>query len=755
MEVQPQSPVRLAFGPFELDSAAGELRRNGVRVRLSGQPLRILLVLLARPGELVSREQLREEVWTGETFVDFEHGLNAAVNKLRRALGDAAENPRYIETQPGRGYRFIGALEPRPTVPVPVLQSLPVEESPIREDLPEKRSVRVWWWLAAAAACMVSLAVGWLLRSPSSAPPPWKLTQLTSDSGLSSASAVSRDGKLLAYASDRGQDDGQDIYVKQITGGQPVRLTFDGQGNTSPDFSPDGSRIVFRSERDGGGIFEVPAFGGEARLLARDGLNPKFSPDGSQVAYWVGAPNVRPTIPGSGRVMVVPAAGGPPQKLGAIFTAARYPIWSPDGKHLLFIGYTSAQMDVSSGLDWWLAAVNGDQAVRTGTYEAFVHAGLRDRKFDGSAVSSKPYPLLPAPGCWHADASGVRFSDLGGDTNNIWEIGMSSQTGKVSGAPRRLTAGAGNESEPACASGDAFAFTNPETVGEVWSLPFDLDGGRPLGALEPVTQGPATRENPSLSADGRYVAFASTQSGQKNIWLRELATGRESQVARSPFVQRYPVINASGSRIAFSVWENGKRLLYASTPGGVPEMLCQGCSRAQDWSHDGKSLLAFGGSPFQFFVLDLASHRQTTLLRHPKYNLLYGRFSPDYHWMTFTARLQPGHARIMIAPADGPKPVPESAWIQIAEERDEDWANWAPDGKTLYFTSARDGHTCLWAQRLDAVSHRPVGDAFAVQHFHGRASYQQNGWSAAAGRIVVALNERTGNIWMMSRSGAH
>ena len=117
MPVQPESPVRLAFGPFELDSAGGELRRHGVRVRLSGQPFRILLVLLARPGELVSREQLREEVWTGETFVDFEHGLNAAVNKLRRALGDAAENPRYIETQPGRGYRFIGALEPRPTAP--------------------------------------------------------------------------------------------------------------------------------------------------------------------------------------------------------------------------------------------------------------------------------------------------------------------------------------------------------------------------------------------------------------------------------------------------------------------------------------------------------------------------------------------------------------------------------------------------------------------------------------------------------------
>jgi Tol biopolymer transport system component len=97
---------------------------------------------------------------------------------------------------------------------------------------------------------------------------------------------------------------------------------------------------------------------------------------------------------------------------------------------------------------------------------------------------------------------------------------------------------------------------------------------------------------------------------------------------------------------------------------------------------------------------------------------------------------------------------PRCAWIQIAEERDEDWANWSPDGKTLCFTSARDGHTCLWAQRLDAGSHRPVGEAFAVQHFHGRTSYQQNGWSAAGERTVVVLNGRTGNIWMISRSGA-
>ncbi|MDT7812229.1 MAG: hypothetical protein QOJ42_2145, partial [Acidobacteriaceae bacterium] len=107
------------FGSFEVNVATGELRRGGSRIRLSEQPFRILIALLAHPGELVSREQLRDQVWTDSTFVDFDDGLNTAINKLRRALGDAAENPRYIETRPGRGYRFIGALQGRETLSVP------------------------------------------------------------------------------------------------------------------------------------------------------------------------------------------------------------------------------------------------------------------------------------------------------------------------------------------------------------------------------------------------------------------------------------------------------------------------------------------------------------------------------------------------------------------------------------------------------------------------------------------------------------
>jgi Tol biopolymer transport system component/DNA-binding winged helix-turn-helix (wHTH) protein len=732
-------PTRLTFGPFEVNGSTHELLNGGIRVRLAAQPFSILLLLLKSPGELLTREQLREQIWGEGTFVDFEHGLNAAMNKLRRALGDSAENPRYIETLPGRGYRFVGTLDCGEVAPISLLPR------------PEDREQRPGWWqsvalwerLTWAVGALVCLWVGLLFHSAPTDLPDWKLTRVTADAGISRFPALSPDGKLVAYSSDRSLDGKLDLYVKQVAGGQPIRLTSDGAGNTTPDFSPDGSKIVFRSNREGGGIYEIPAFGGEVRLLARDGRNPKFSPDGSQVAYWVGQESRTQTVPGSGTVWVVPVAGGQPQRVGSNFTAVRFPIWSPDGKHLLCIGYASAKAGESSAIDWWLIAPNGGSPVKTGAYDALVALHY---EMPWEPVS------VPRPACWSAAGNTVLFTIMRGDSRSLWEIGISPQTGKMSSAPKRLTTGAGNETDVSCASGGALAFTKLETRRDLWSLPVDLDRGTSQGGLERITEGPAWRERAALSNNGRYVAFASDQSGRISIWIRDLATGRESSVASSPLVQRYPLINASGTRIAFSVFEKDKRMVYVTAPGGAPEKLCDGCLQASDWSRDEKTIMVFGGNPYHIDVLDLASHRQTPFLIHPSHPLLFGRFSPDNRWVSFTIRDEPNRGRIAIAPADGPKPVPESVWITIEQSDPEDWADWSLDGKTLYFPSARDGHNCLWGQRLEASSHRPVGEAFAVQHFHGRASYRSSdGWSAVGGRIAMVLVEESGNIWIMSR----
>jgi cholera toxin transcriptional activator len=122
---QPKSVFR--FGLFELDSATGELRKEGIaRPRVQGQPLEILLHLLSRPGEVVTREELRAQLWPADTFVDYDHSLNAAVNKLRDALNDSAENPRFIQTIPRRGYRFIASVKVGDGAAAPIAESKPV-----------------------------------------------------------------------------------------------------------------------------------------------------------------------------------------------------------------------------------------------------------------------------------------------------------------------------------------------------------------------------------------------------------------------------------------------------------------------------------------------------------------------------------------------------------------------------------------------------------------------------------------------------
>src|SRR5579872_1261830 len=112
------------FGPFEAKTEAQELSKNGTRVKLRGQPFSILELLLSRAGEVVTREEIRQKLWPADTFVDFEHGLNTSIKKLRQALGDSATDPRYVETLPRLGYRFIAAVE---------TDAEPIQKSVVRE----------------------------------------------------------------------------------------------------------------------------------------------------------------------------------------------------------------------------------------------------------------------------------------------------------------------------------------------------------------------------------------------------------------------------------------------------------------------------------------------------------------------------------------------------------------------------------------------------------------------------------------------
>src|SRR5262245_6691870 len=176
-------PGRLRFGIFEADLRPGELRKRGLRIRLQEQPFQVLAVLLARPGELVSREELQGRLWTADTFVDFDHGLNKAVNKIREALGDSAESPRFIETVARRGYRFIADVDVVDLEPGPPYAHAPsTGGDPLTADDREPPDVaeetaaskgRGWRTLTitgGALALASVILVGWLLQSRGQSP---------------------------------------------------------------------------------------------------------------------------------------------------------------------------------------------------------------------------------------------------------------------------------------------------------------------------------------------------------------------------------------------------------------------------------------------------------------------------------------------------------------------------------------------------------------------------------------------------------
>ena len=275
-------PGILRFGVFELDRDAMELRRNGAPIRLQEQPLRVLAALVERPGEIITREELQERVWGKETFVDFEQSLNKAVNRLREALNDEAGQPKYVETVPRRGYRFIAPVIGLPVEQPPPLQSPVTEAAPAKPALHRKRIASIAL-LAAFLVVALGIAAFLMGRRP-------EKTRLVETKHMASAAyccpTLSRDGKLLAYVSGAGSGVIH-IWVQQTAGGQAIQVTRGSEGEFGPDFSPDGTHIAFVS--GSGNIYVAPTLSGEAKLVAKAyGGYPLFSPSGEKILYWEG-----------------------------------------------------------------------------------------------------------------------------------------------------------------------------------------------------------------------------------------------------------------------------------------------------------------------------------------------------------------------------------------------------------------------------------------------------------------------------------
>ncbi|MGD9903126.1 MAG: protein kinase [Vicinamibacterales bacterium] len=596
------------------------------------------------------------------------------------------------------------------------------------------------WPLRAAAAFLAAAAGAGAIASlrPAVSPPltGLDLMQLTFDVGYSGTPALSPDGTLLAFASDRGGEDNLDIWVQPVAGGQAIQVTDDAADERTPAFTADGGRIVFRSERDGGGIYSVPALGGEPRLLVAGGLSPRVSPDGRQVAYWTGSFIGFGLTPGGYRTFVVDIAGGTPREITG-FTNSRFPVWSPDGGSLI-VSATQAEKPDASTYDWWIAPLAGGAPVATGA-----------RALLGRAASD--VSTQASPSTWTGDRV---LTSWRGD---LWAVVLTGPNRTAAGI-ERLTFGPGAETEPAATVDGTVAFADAVSRLSIWSLPIDTEQARLLGPLRKVTPGTGPFLRATLSADERRAAFFGPGRPPPSILVQDLSTGKIRDLGSAPGAVFGPVISPDGLRVAYPTGGNGVRVV--SVGGGAPSVLCPACQDVGDWTADSQQFaVVTAGRQTGLGLLDTRTGTLTVVAEAPpNRSLNRPSLSPDNRWIAFRV-MAPESQTVYLAPFRRPLPIPADAWLALgAPERDLRPVGWSPSGRMLYLLSARDGFRCLYVQRVDPASGRPLGAATVVKHMHnvrapggGGGSVVSTGAGNAVGRqqILFDFPEQEVNVWQM------
>lgn len=283
----------IRFGVLEVDLQTGELRKHGVRVKLQDKPFEALVALLANPGEIVSREQLRKKLWPTDTFVDFDHSLNAAINRLREALGDSADNPRFVETLGRRGYRFIAPVsEPVPPRDraTPSGATLPAQADwmpklPLARRVPGAAGWRTWLLTVIAVATLCGFAFFLGKRFGERLPPSYRL--LTFRRGVIQCARFAPDGRTIVYSASWDGNSPQ-LYLTRAESPESLEL---GPANAELlSISSSGEMALllrprsFVREISIGTLAHVPLAGGAPHELVEDVLSADWSPDGSNLA---------------------------------------------------------------------------------------------------------------------------------------------------------------------------------------------------------------------------------------------------------------------------------------------------------------------------------------------------------------------------------------------------------------------------------------------------------------------------------------
>jgi Tol biopolymer transport system component/DNA-binding winged helix-turn-helix (wHTH) protein len=574
-------PLVLRFEAFEVHLQAGELRKQGRKVKLQEQPFRVLAMLLERPGEVIPREELRQKLWPADTFVDFDHGLNSAVARLREALNDSASQPRFIETVPRRGYRFIGALdppgqEPEADVPKP----------------PEIQSKTQGARIALATALLVLLGVmgtWWLVQERADASfPPVELVPLAGLPGYEVGPAFSPDGNQVAFLRFDGPEN-SGVYTTLVGGEKPLRLTR-GQNDCCAAWSPDGREVAFlRFSEEAIDIYAIPALGGTERRLYTaprpQWAGVSWSPDGKTLAFpESSSKNARSWIAllrlGSSTTRPLTSPPDESRDADAVF--------SPDGSKVAFIRGT-------------VAGVVNDVYV--------VDAG-------GGNPTRLTFDNQPLMGlAWTGDGRDIVFSSVRGGQASLWRV-------PASGGTPRPVVGAGSEAYSPSVSpkGNLLAYQQKIGRDSIWRVNLKSDT-QTQGAPAIVISAKGGKMRPSFSPDGKRIAFESDRLGNMEIWACDSNGENCEQLTSLHGTAGTARWSPDGRHIAFEFHPTERAEIYVvDVPGGAPRMIptIKGADNlAPSWSRDGKWIYFAskrGGEPFQLWkvAIESGSHVQIT-----------------------------------------------------------------------------------------------------------------------------------------------
>lgn len=566
MATQPERPRVARFDSFEVDFPGNELRRGGKRVPLQEQPFQLLRLLLESAPEVVTREQIIAALWPADTFVDFELGVNTAVRKLRQALDDSVDRPKYIQTLAKRGYKFIapvqwGALD-SPVAPA----TIPVKPVP-----PVATTVRVrrWQWIAAAGCALAIGATAFVLHQRPEPQPILNAVPWNSLPGSAELPSFSPDGQMLAFQWDRNQSPSEPhLYVQSIDAtSQPLDLSHR-IVIVPPVWSPDGKWIAWGrwnpqdNEPKPVELVLTPAPGGGSDIaigrVYPDGTALAWSPDSRFITY---ADHEKPDHPNAifafDRATAQTRRMTSPSDKISPTSGDFNSVFSPDGKTIAFVRCTSVGINEVHLLN-----------LASGKERMLLREFSSDLRADVLA--------------WHPDHKSLLYVSDRSGISRLWRVPLNG------GDPQALTVGEDAASVAVSETAHRLAFTHAVYDTNIWRADIQADGSV---VRSPIIASSRKDEFPQLSPDETQIAFISDRSGFEEIWVANADGSNPRQLTS---FQRHktgtPRWSPTGQEIVFDSRVSGSAALYiVGLHGGAPRKLMNDNLEASDpwWSPDG------------------------------------------------------------------------------------------------------------------------------------------------------------------------